>query len=173
MARKPGILFLTESEKKAWTAQRAACERNVQSHREALNSGRTVGIHGQHDVNREFELAQRAFHIAEHVLRTAHIVSPASDTAFVDIGTEVTYQRYDERGKEVGKPETVFVGGYGSTDMRAKPPIMAYDSLILISLLGCRAGASKTIRLANGKLNDVEVLDIRLPAAYPELRLVA
>jgi len=173
MARQPGIFLLTEAEKKAWTAQRTACQRSVELHRDARSSGRTVGVHGQHDVNREFELAQRALHIADHVLRNAHIVSPASDATLVDIGVEVTYQRYDERSNALGKPETVFVGGHGSTDTRAKPPIMPYDSLILVSLLGCRVGASKTIRLANGKLNDVEVLDIRLPAAYPELRLVA
>jgi hypothetical protein len=172
-AHKRGCFLVTQEGRDAWIARRNELKRTMVTHCASLNVERTRDMDDQQDIERELDITFRSYKHADHVVRNHELVTPATTDDLVDIGTVVTYQEFDMRGKATSVAKTVLIVEYGAGDISSTPPAVAYDNRLIIALLGMRAGHVKEIKLANEKYVEVKVLSISLPTAYPRLKLAA
>jgi hypothetical protein len=129
------------------------------------NSTRDVGA--RHQIARDLSLRQRELSNVERDLQCFVEVESATDTLAIGLNSIVTY-----RTEKIHVAQTVQIGEYGSSDAKAKPPIMSYDTnLLFLSMLGRKKGEAYELYLHTKKTMRVEIIDIRLPATQPDVKL--
>ncbi len=180
-------LFITEQDLKDHQANTAELAKRLTVLREELNkhqerrcnAGADDGdesLHHIHTLQEEISLKNASLAEMERASRDSKIIGVPKSAELMLPGTIVTLQRFDEDGHALNKPTRYFVGSYNSTNLKASPPILQYNSPLLIQFVGKRFDPVhiETATVTDGtKKNFIELLRLELPVTKKRTKAVS
>lgn len=131
------------------------------------------------ELQRQSRILRKQLSEIDSIIDNWIIIQPAANADYCGIGVIVTCQRFDANtGVAIGRPETYFIGGFRSTDLKTTPPVLSYDAPIAAAMRDLRVGETSVDITIAGKKIYLDVIDLQLPNSKrwddePELRLVS